>query len=87
MHITVPNKMKQNKYFCYLIHQFSLELMKEMSRIISGKGLETDTPQLEKGSPVGDTDVGLIPLQDRRACLFWLMVSEVLIHSWLALLL
>lgn len=43
MHITVPNKMKQNKYFCYLIHQFSLELMKEMSRILSGKGLETDT--------------------------------------------
>lgn len=43
MHITVPNKMKQNKYFCYLINQFSLELMKEMSRIRSGEGLETDT--------------------------------------------
>lgn len=43
MHIMVPNKMKQNKYFCYLINQFSLELMKEMSRIRSGEGLETDT--------------------------------------------
>ena len=43
MHSMVPNKMKQNKYFCYLINQFSLELMKEMSRIRSGEGLETDT--------------------------------------------
>lgn len=43
MHIMVPNKMKQNKYVCFLINQFSLELMKEMSRIRSGEGLETDT--------------------------------------------